>query len=136
MLGGSLSLTIHIVGAMMSGECMHIFHEKLKHYTNIYEDTFVYRRLYIPNDILNIILQTRMAIIICSLIIEVSIVLSTLIKFFNGTYEEFNGLMTASFVTLCAIGLLCMLALLGGLLSVFKESTEVLSIFPKVDRNR
>lgn len=129
MLGGAMSLTIliQIVGAMMSQECVRIFYKQLKSSKNIYKATLVYRQLYILNEISNIILQYCMAIFICTLITEFSIVLSTLITLSNGNYEESNWLIIASIVIMCYGGLLCMLALLGGLVSVFKESREVLS---------
>ncbi len=124
-----LIMSVTVLGAMTSKECLHIFLNKVESGREIFRDALLYREIYIINIFCNSVQQKFLKVLMGLAIIILSISLNLLVMLINrSSHEDTNLLIVAFFGLVVVECVFVVLIIFEGMVGVYKESKRKLRI--------
>lgn len=125
-------LAIHVIGTTMLRENISMCWRMYKNNPHIYANAILYRQLQVFNGLSNSVQRNCLGMLIFFAILCFSINLSLLIGMLKHTSRQLNILMTAINIIVTYFAIATILIVIGGMVSVFKESKLKLMNVKKV----
>ncbi len=124
-----LVISVNIIGAMMSKECLQIFFNKVKSNKDIFRDALLYRELYIINILCNAVQLKFLGIVMGMAIGFLSIALNLLVMLNNrSSYEDMPILIVVFSLLIVVECVFVILIVFEGMVGVYKQSKRKLRI--------
>lgn len=124
--------TIHIFPTVIIRRFIQNIRNRLANSSHVYLDSLMYRQLQIFNTLTNDVQKNCLGVFICGTVIGLSISLNLLVEVSSGAESKTDISIVTIIVTSTINSIACILIMLGGLVSVYTDSEQIIPFAKKM----